>query len=123
MKYIGPFFYYPKKEKELKKNGMKDHEIIVHIEKKAIEECNLFVAYLGTKSSLGTVAELIHAANFGKNICLFYLAGKNEKALKSEYWFPIIMAREIAKDKHSKFIMKEVDNASEFIYFLKNNTF
>jgi len=119
MKYVGPFFYYPEKEKEFKKIGMTEQETVVALEKRAIESCDLFVSYFGTKSSPGTVAELIYAVEYGKDIFLFYLKTENNRWLKSEYWFPILMAKEISNKNDSKFIMREVISAREYLNFLR----
>lgn len=119
MKYVGPFFYYPEKEKEFRKIGMTEQETVVALEKQAVENCDLFVSYFGTKSSPGTVAELIYAAEHGKDIFLFYLRTENNRWLKSEYWFPILMAKEISSKSDSRFIMREVTSAREYLNFLR----
>ena len=120
MKYVGPFFYYPEKEKEFKKMGLTEQEVVVTLEKLSVEKCDVFIAYFGTKSSPGTVAELIHAAKCKKDIYVFYLRNENNRRFKSEYWFPILLARKIAKENKTNFLAKEVSNARHFMNFLTN---
>ena len=117
MKYVGPFFYYPEREKTME--DLTEQEVVVKQEKEAVKNCDIFVGYLGEKSSHGTVAELMHAVELGKEVYLYYAKKENERDIKSEYWFPMLMAREIAKENDMRFMMKEVNGAKEFLECIK----
>lgn len=119
MQYIGPFFYYAEKEKEYRKIGLTEQEIIVMLERQSVESCDVFIAYFGTKASPGTVAELIHATEHGKDIFIFYLKTENGRDFKSEYWFPILMAKEISGGNSSRFEMNEVSSINECLNMLR----
>ena len=120
-KYIGPFFYYPEEEKIFKEKGLSEQETVVELERMMVENCDVFIVYFGSKSSPGSVAEMIRAASLGKDIEVYYFENENNRKYKTEYWFPILMARDICKLSNTKFIMSPVSCANEFMELLKSN--
>ena len=87
-KYVGPFFNEKAAEHDLSASF---GEIVVAAEKKAIDNCDVFVAIFDNEVSPGTVTELIYALMKHKKCYMFYYVDKN----RSENWFPIEFAKKL----------------------------
>lgn len=85
LSYVGPFYF--------ESDGMIDREI-VETEMQQIERCTHAFFLLEDAGCPGTVGEMIHAAELGKQLTVFYLrdAGETESTLQSPCWYPILMA-------------------------------
>lgn len=92
LSYVGPFYF--------ESDGMIDREI-VETEMRQIERCTHAFFLLEDAGCPGTVGELIHAAELGKRLAVFYIrdAGETESTLQSSCWYPILMAGIICGDE------------------------
>ena len=84
LSYVGPFYF--------ESDGMIDREI-VETEMRQIERCTHAFFLLEDAGCPGTVGEMIHAAELGKSLTVFYIrdAGETESTLQSSCWYPILM--------------------------------
>ena len=88
MAYIGPYYF--------ESDGMLDRDI-VEVEKRQIERCTIAVFLLDNSPCPGTIAEMVYAAELQKRVRIFYVRNENEteSALRSLFWYPMILCSEI----------------------------
>lgn len=86
--YIGPYYF--------ETDGMLDRDI-VEVEKRQIERCTIAVFLLDNSPCPGTIAEMVYAAELQKRVLIFYVRNENEteSALRSLFWYPMILCSEI----------------------------
>ena len=98
IKYGGPFYF------EQASNGdftSTDCNTVIKEEMKSIKKCDIFCCVFDMNFSVGSVVELIQAANMKKRIVIFYKNENNNYTIKSEYWFAIAKSIEICKKNNT----------------------
>jgi adenylylsulfate kinase-like enzyme len=95
--YSGPRFYYLDGSGE---ESVSSRLVVAQEAKMISDEIDLFVAFLQEDVSAGTVAELIYAAHYKKNIHVYYLPTPSDSnAYNTNQWFPIVLAEHINPGK------------------------
>ena len=79
-----------------------DCETVVTEETKQVLSSDIFLCVLDTSFSVGTVVELMDAVKAKKQIAIFYKNEDTSYKIKSEYWFAITRATQIAKENGTK---------------------
>ena len=79
-----------------------DCETVVREEMREVFASDIFCAVFGESFSVGSVVELMDAVHRGKRVAVFYKNEKSDYAIKSEYWFAIQRALQIAREKGSE---------------------
>ena len=110
--YIGPFWSEVTSKGEF---SATDSYEVVKTELKLIDECDLFIAFLGNDISPGTIAELVYAASKNKEVKIYYVKDPEVKlTLKSNNWFPIMVSTQIGNNVD----LIEVSGYNEFCTLL-----
>lgn len=94
--YIEPFFNERASNGELTSS---DCDEVVRVERGLVKLSDIFICYIDSEVSVGSISELVYAATLGKRIIVYY---KNESeveySLKSSSWFGLKMAEQIVKE-------------------------
>jgi len=108
LSYVGPFYF--------ESDGMIDREI-VETEMRQIERCTHAFFLLEDAGCPGTVGEMIHAAELGKNLTVFYIrdTGETESTLQSSCWYPILLASIICCDGPEIIACEDMEDAKNKI--------
>ncbi|MBQ4510410.1 MAG: hypothetical protein II984_06765 [Clostridia bacterium] len=92
-----------------------DCETVVTEEIKQVLSSDIVCCIFDSNFSVGTVVELIEAAKAKKRIAIFYKNESSSYDIKSEYWFAITRACQIAKENNSVIEIFSYDNSVENI--------
>ena len=79
-----------------------DCETVVTEETKQVLTSDIFLCVFDTSFSVGTIVELMDAVKAKKQIAIFYKNEATNYKIKSEYWFAITRATQIAKENGTK---------------------
>lgn len=101
--YVGGFYY------EKMNNNKSICENVVIEELKEIDKCDLVVVNLMNYSAIATITELMYAAYKNKKIIIFCDPKITSFNIEGEYWFPILAAKNLAKNIEVVFINNEVE--------------
>ena len=84
--FSGPFYCEQASNGDFTSN---DCNVVLNEEKKAVSNCDIYLAVFGEKFSVGTIVELGWALNLDKEIVILYQEEESVYQIKSEYWFAI----------------------------------
>ena len=111
--YLGPFYC------EQASNGdytSTDCNVVLDKEKKAVEDCDIYLAVFGENFSVGTIVELSWALNLEKEIIILYKEEESAYQIKSDYWFAIADA--IKRSKNIKIF--KYDNEENLVKIINS---
>ena len=87
-----------------------DCETVVTEETKQVLSSDIVCCVFDENFSVGTVVELIDAVNSQKRVAIFYKNESTDYSIKSEYWFAITRAIQIANENGSLIEVFDYDN-------------
>ena len=93
--YAGPFYCEAASSGE---HTSTDCMAVLSAERRAVLECDSYVAVFGESFSVGTVVELGWAIEADKEIYILYKEEKSRYSIASEYWFAIADAKSRGRD-------------------------
>lgn len=108
--YVGGFYY---EEKDPSRTVC---ENVVYEELKQIDKCDIIIANLTKYSAIATLSEIIYGAFKNKKTLIFCDPEVTSYEVEGEYWFPIIMVKQINPNVEIKFIESE----EEIINYINN---
>lgn len=113
--YLGPFYNEKASNGELTSSICDE---VVATENDLIRKCDIFAIYLDENYSPGSITELTYAALLNKKIVIFYKKEDDiSYEMKSSNWYPIINAKQFAKDVS----IIEASNQEDIISYFKEN--
>lgn len=110
--YIGPFYC------EKASNGdytSTDCNVVINTEYEYVKSCDVYLALLDEKFSVGTIVELGWALDMNKKIIIYYKEESSNYQIKSDYWFAIVNALK----KSNKITIKSFTKLEEVITSIK----